>query len=363
MNPEVIGEGTYGCVTKPSIKCRDKSISYDNKVSKIMMKEDAVEEYKGMTELSKNKNINKYIIPQPKICKPVIDDTFHDTVKKCENEDFPDTKDEDFLILVLDDGGISLKTMTEQFLDTMTEHDVHVFLSKIHHLMKGLLYFNKRGIVHHDVAARNVVYNLQTGVIRFIDFGLLKQADTIIKESKKSRNKYAKIWKNFPPENGIANYNKFKNSGFEMDYDLFLKRLVYTFDWFSLGEMMKSILKELYKKNKVHTAIFHDLYMYFTFMAEENIIRRDYNIHEMAKLYQDILLKHRIWTNQNPMPSSKSIHLQESFKNEKSMFPSSSLLVAKALSKRRTVRAKRRIFRRCKKDYKRNKITQKCVRK
>jgi len=360
---EVIGEGTYGCVTKPSIKCRDKSIEYDNKVSKIMLREDALDEYNGMTELSKNKNIHKFIIPQPEICKPLINDTFHDTVKKCENENFPETRDEDFLILVLDDGGVSLKTLADQFFSSFADREVHTFLTKIHHLMMGLLYFNKKGIVHHDIAARNVVYNVKTGKIRFIDFGLLKHADTMKKESRQSKNKLAKFWKNFPPENGFANYNKFKHSGFKMNYDLFLERLVYTFDWFSLGDMMKSISKDLYHKKKISTEIFRELYQYFKILGERNIIRRDYNIHDMTSLYKSILVKHHIWSDQNPNPTLKSIQLQDSLKNEKSMFPSSSLLVANALSKRRTVRVKRSIFQRCKKNYKRNKITQKCVRK
>lgn len=368
MNPKVIGEGTYGCVTKPSIKCRDKSIAYDNKVSKIMLKKDALNEYNGMTELSKNKNINRYIIPQPEICKPFINDTFHDTVEKCENEDFPETKDEDFLILVLDDGGVSLKTLADQFFNYFTDNDVSVFLSKIHHLMMGLLYFNKQGIVHHDIAARNVVYNVKTGTIRFIDFGLLKHADTIIRECKQSKNKYAKYWVNFPPENGIANYTQFKRSGFKMNYDFFLKRLVYTFDWFSLGDMMKSIMKELYKKNKISTACFEEIFHYFEMMGEGDIHKRDYNIHDMTQLYKDLLLKHRIWTGQNPVPSSKSVQLQNSLKKGKSLFPMSSLNLVNALSlkhgkSKKDLRTKRGITRRCKNKFKMNKKTQKCVRK
>jgi serine/threonine protein kinase len=366
MNPEVIGEGTYGCVTKPSIHCKNKSIAYDNKVSKIMLRDDALKEYEEMKELSKNKSIHKYIIPHPEICKPLINEVFHDTVKKCENEDFPETKEEDFLILVLDDGGVSLKTLTDIFFDSFTDHEVHVFLSKIHHLMKGLLYFNKKGIVHHDIAGRNVVYNVKTGVIRFIDFGLLNHANAIIQESKQSKNKLAKYWKNFPPENGIANYHKYKRSGFEMDYDLFLKRMVYTFDWFSLGDMMKSISRQLYMKTKISTAVFEELYLFFSMLGERDIQRRDYNIHDMTRLYKDLLVKHSIWTDQRPNSSSKSIQIQESLKNEKSIFPktSSSLSVLKALGKRRSVHPTKRgdNIRRCKKNYRRNKITQKCVR-
>ena len=376
MNPEVVGEGTYGCVTKPSIKCRGKSIGYDNKVSKIMVREDAMEEYDGTKELSKYKNINKYIIPQPEICKPVINDTFHATVKKCENTEFLETKDEDFLILVQDDGGVSLTTLVEKFLFSFTEHDVHVFLTKIHHLMKGLLYFNKKSIVHHDVASRNVVYNIKTGIIRFIDFGLLQKADTMMKECKKGKNKFAKKWNNFPPENEFANYNKFKMSGFEMDYNLFLKRLVYTFDWFSLGIMMKKILKELYNNTKISTTFFQELNKYFEILGEENIRKRDYNIRDMTQLYKTLLLKHNIWTDQKPRPSLKIVDLQNSLKTVKSLFPQLTLKerenVINALSTKRgkfkkrvslKLRTKRCVVRRCGKNDRRDKLTKKCVRK
>lgn len=370
MSTEVIGEGTYGCVTKPSIKCRDKSIAYDNKVSKIMVKEDALKEYADMVELSKNKNINEYIIPQPELCKPMIDDSFHDTLKKCENEEFPVTKDEDFLLLVMEDGGVSLRTLTEKIIYTMTEHDVHVFLTKVHHLMTGLLYFNKKGIVHHDVAARNVVYNLKNGKIRFIDFGLLQNSRVMMDECRKSINKNAKFWSNFPPENGYANYTKFQNVGLEMDYDLFLERLVYTFDWYSLGYTMQSVLKELYKTSKISDTVFQEIYQYFRTLGEEHIQKRDYNIDVMARSYKTLLLKHHIWTEQHPNPSLKSIQLQNRFKNVKSFFPESSLHVATALSIKqskckkgfyRNGKTKRCVIRRCRKNYKRNKLTRRCV--
>jgi serine/threonine protein kinase len=369
MSTEVIGEGTYGCVTKPSLKCRDKSIAYNNKVSKIMVKEDALNEYTDMVELSKNKSIYEYIIPKPELCKPMIDDSFHETLKKCENEEFPETKDEDFLILVMEDGGVSLRTLTEKIMHTMTEHDVNVFLSKVHHLMTGLIYFNKKGIVHHDIAPRNVVYNIKTGKIRFIDFGLLQNSRVMIDECRKSINKNAKFWSNFPPENGYANYNKYQNSHLDMDYNLFLERLVYTFDWFSLGYTMQSVLKELYRASKISDHVFQEIYQYFRTLGEENIQKRDYNIDIMTRTYKTLLLKHHIWTDQNPNPSMKSIRLQNRFKNVKSFFPESSLHVATALSIKqskckkgfyRNGKTKRCIIRRCRKNYKRNKITQKC---
>ena len=39
-NVKIIGEGTYGCVVKPSLKC-NTSHDYKNKVSKLMHGKDA----------------------------------------------------------------------------------------------------------------------------------------------------------------------------------------------------------------------------------------------------------------------------------------------------------------------------------
>jgi serine/threonine protein kinase len=385
-DPKVIGEGTYGCVTKPSIKCKEvdnKSLDYKNKVSKIMIRKEAMEEYESMREISKNKNINEFIIPQPVMCDPVTDKTFRNTVKKCENEDFPDLQDEDFSILVLEDGGVSLRIFISEIADTLSSSDINVFLTKIHHLMEGLLFFEKRGIIHQDIAARNVVYNIKSGKIRFIDFGLMRKKKNLIEECRLSINRSAKFWDNFPPEYGFANYKKYKVVGLDMDYNLFLERLAYTFDWFSLGRMMKSIVKALFKDYLISKSMFAEVTAYFEKLGEENIKKRDYNIHDMAQRYKTLLMKHDVWLEKATSPSMKSIKIQESFKNTDSSFSSSKKEkenVIDALNNdeeeskpkkskckigfvrnAKTKRCVRRTLRRCRKNYKRNKITRKCV--
>jgi len=55
MNHEILGEGTYGCVIKPSLKCKtNKKINYSGRVSKVMRKKDADDE---MNEMNKIKHI------------------------------------------------------------------------------------------------------------------------------------------------------------------------------------------------------------------------------------------------------------------------------------------------------------------
>ena len=70
-NPKKIGEGTYGCVHRPSLKCKDNKIisNYNDKISKIMEDEHAqteMQEYVGINRIDPD---NMYHI-KPQECKP-----------------------------------------------------------------------------------------------------------------------------------------------------------------------------------------------------------------------------------------------------------------------------------------------------
>jgi len=69
----VIGEGSYGCELKPSLKCKTtRPINYKNKISKIMEKSEAIielEEYKRIEKVDKNAN---YYTGNPEMCIPEI---------------------------------------------------------------------------------------------------------------------------------------------------------------------------------------------------------------------------------------------------------------------------------------------------
>ena len=41
----LIAQGSYGCVYKPPLKCKNKNIDYSNKVSKILYKDNATDEF------------------------------------------------------------------------------------------------------------------------------------------------------------------------------------------------------------------------------------------------------------------------------------------------------------------------------
>ena len=55
-----------------------------------------------------------------------------------------------------------------------TKKKVNEFWVESHRLFRGLLVFKKYGIVHHDLKPQNLVYNIKTGRINFIDFGHMR---------------------------------------------------------------------------------------------------------------------------------------------------------------------------------------------
>ena len=119
MSHKILGEGTYGCVIKPSLKCKDKKDSkiYENKVSKVMKDNHAKDELKEMEFISKIKGIEKYTVNLPIMCKPDIKDTvFNEYVSKCNTYNVSRTyynNPKELSLLLLDDGGLNM----EQSLD------------------------------------------------------------------------------------------------------------------------------------------------------------------------------------------------------------------------------------------------------
>ena len=106
--PKVVGEGTYGCVHKPALKCKDKDDKKDpNQVSKLMTKKNANEELKEFKLIRKADKHDNYHLGKPDSCFP--DDTLVNkmSIDKCGR--FDAINIEKFKLLLLKDGGINLK--------------------------------------------------------------------------------------------------------------------------------------------------------------------------------------------------------------------------------------------------------------
>ena len=70
-SPNVIGEGSYGCVHNPPLQCKGQSNDTNpNNVSKLLSKRDAdkeMEEYKLISSADKHNEVH---IGTPMSCKP-----------------------------------------------------------------------------------------------------------------------------------------------------------------------------------------------------------------------------------------------------------------------------------------------------
>lgn len=356
--PVLIGDGTYGCVTKPSLKCANTNVNYSNKVSKVMLRQDAKDEYNEMKSITNIDGIQKYIVSLPDMCSPVYNKHFSKTLKTCNNERFEGAVKGDFKLLILEDGGVSLRQFSDKIVSTLSLHDIHVFFSRVYNLLEGLCFFYEHNIVHHDIKARNIVYNIETSEIKFIDFGLMKKRSVLISESKRNKNQLAQKWDNFPPEYDLANVIKYDlNPTYNMSYDKFIERVAYTFDSYSLGLMMTRLLEPMMSMNLgIKTDAIEDMLYFFDKLATEDIESRDYNIYKNKEEYKELLKFHKIWNIEKTNPSEKSIVLQKSLSAKMDLSKKERTILKNTLSLYKHLKP-------CNENQIRNPNTRRCVRK
>lgn len=222
---KIKGEGSYGCVIEPSLRCKKtrKKINYTNKVSKIMRKKHARKELDEFKIIDKFDTRNRYHLGDPTLCEPDLEpEDVLTVVKKCSRLKYNDKKyddkkyDEDaYEMLVLEDGGDDLyKLCNNNKLDLFSQTDTVRFLQAIPNLLHGLNFFKKHKLVHADLKPQNIVYNKETGELKFIDFGFMTTMDNMKNASKQSINRSGSFWWSYPLDNGFMNksaYEKIKH--------------------------------------------------------------------------------------------------------------------------------------------------------
>ena len=203
-DPVVIGEGTYGCVHKPSLQCKEPGVNYINKISKVMKKKHAIEElkeYAVMDSIDKNK---KYYLGNPVKCKAMKTLKNFTSIEKCRNGQELLKKFSDTSLLILEDGGINLETFAIEYgklpSSPVNDRKLRLFWLEAHRILVGLKLFIDNKIIHHDLKAQNLVYNTTRNRVNFIDFGFMTTQKKIIRSSSKSTNYLSKCHWSFPLE-------------------------------------------------------------------------------------------------------------------------------------------------------------------
>ena len=221
MSRTVIGEGTYGCVQKPSLHCSKKDgigsdFNYKNYVSKIMKTKDAELELKEFIVMDTYDPTNKYHLGPSMLCQPELNDSIIDKdISSCKYIKSDEVKSDpnDYKIMLMKFGGPDFKNLCSselhKYLSTKKRLKTDQFWLEVHHLITGLQFFKNNGLVHNDIKPQNILFNMKTGKLAFIDFGLMRSKEEIIQSSKKSDNFLGIYHWSYPFECGLMNKKKY----------------------------------------------------------------------------------------------------------------------------------------------------------
>jgi serine/threonine protein kinase len=176
---KLLGEGSYGCIYSPTLKCKNKDIYNKNYVSKALLKEDSNIEKHHIDFIKSIDPTFKYHFKTDNEC--VIEDNKlnHQSIKKCsvfKNNDYKNIK-----LLVMENGGLNLE---EYSMKIKTRNQSILFWLKIQNTIKAINIYLKNNVVHNDLKAQNILFNEETQKIGIIDFGLMHSMTTKKNASK-----------------------------------------------------------------------------------------------------------------------------------------------------------------------------------
>ena len=220
MNRIIVGEGSYGCVHKPSIHCKNppsQGFNYDKYVSKIMKTKNAEAELSEFVIMQNIDPSDEYHLGEPIICDPILSTGVKDDIKKCKHIKIAEVEAEPdkYSLLILKFGGPDLKALgnelLKEYLETDKDERVDTFWLSVHNLIKGIQFFKEHGIVHNDIKPQNILFNLTNGNLRYIDFGLMRTKKEIIDSSKKNNNYLGIYHWSYPFDCGIMDKQQYNN--------------------------------------------------------------------------------------------------------------------------------------------------------
>ena len=375
---KIIGEGGYGCVHMPALPCQTSSKATDKNevtdkndnndyVSKLMTKRNAQKELNEFVFIGKLDKENEYHLGQPKICNP---DTSNlevmKEINKCKHISLAKVmlNSSDYKLLLLKYGGVDLDDVCGKdlfkYFSKSKPRVIDRFWLEVHQLFKGLLFFQRNSIVHYDIKPQNILYNPKTGKMRYIDFGLMRSSQKIIKESQESDNGLGVIHWSYPIDNGFTNknlYNKckerfktfskdmvkmfmtytnknslgieisnidafyilfkyvtLKNDSVNSDdrahyinrfltafsqvksYEQYLHTVVKTIDMYGLGFTLKYALNSFYKSNLIDEEFYNKCSALFEDMYNFDFLNRINSAEEALNRYEQILLETDVLT-------------------------------------------------------------------
>ena len=212
-NPKKVGEGSYGCVHNPPLKCRNKPYNPDpTKVSKILTKKHANDELKEFKLIQQADKKEEFHLGKPTSCFPDDNAENQTAINQCRR--FNNFEIEKYKLLLLENGGADLSQLEDKFkkltVNTVNRRKLENFWLDMSRILYGSKVLMDNGVVHHDLKQQNIVYNEDTGRVNFIDFGLMMTTKEMLKKAEGSRYPFGEHW-SFPPDILFYNYVVYKH--------------------------------------------------------------------------------------------------------------------------------------------------------
>lgn len=244
----LIGQGSYGCVYKPSFKC-SVSNSENGSISKVMAENNAEDEIKNFTIIDKIDPQGKYHVKLDDHCdlsnnnkRELLSDTYLNKDKEvCEildnfrtykNLKFKDggkelyyyydiikqiTRKKDSSSQLKVNGKVINKSIViEKYCNMRTLYKILIAYKNI---VDSLVELNKHKYCHFDIKLENIVYDIDKNVMKLIDFGVSLEYNYKIKKSEINKalktfdefeNFFISYYEVYPFELILCNYSNFK---------------------------------------------------------------------------------------------------------------------------------------------------------
>lgn len=189
-----VGRGATACVFKPHLRCNNMT-NLKNAVGKVFSVREQYEDERDITrEIMTLDPRREFTLPILATCDDGIRSFRQsDEIQKCESmtpQRLPNTYHQ----IIYPYGGKSLQDIMTSRKGTI--NSFFRFFFALESILKGLVKFNKKGIVHMDVKPPNLMY--LKGRMYLIDFGLLFKSNQIYNQDIQQILVDDYLW--FPPE-------------------------------------------------------------------------------------------------------------------------------------------------------------------
>ena len=205
---KAINSGSYGCIFKPALKCKNnqslKNTNKKNLISKLMDNEDAIIEYENILNVQSHikqipNNDDYFLVNDITMCVPdklsnsdlyMVDNVCNDIVKyNGYDKTNINNNIHNFKIINMPYGGITLNKLWEQMVMIEDIEDIENRFIKVNRLLiklleNGIIPLNKSGMYHMDIKDENIIISDDIKYARLIDWGLSQKINNNIIPSR-----------------------------------------------------------------------------------------------------------------------------------------------------------------------------------